>query len=49
MMGRVDIADRATKVLVGGFIESVKSLGEFADASQQKKEKEFRQKNILDF
>ena len=48
MLDRVDIADRATKVLLGGFIESVKSLGEFADASPENKEKEFRQKYMLD-
>ena len=39
---RVDIADQATKVLLKGFIESVKSLGEFHEATRKDKEKEFR-------
>ena len=39
---RVDIADKAKKVLVNGFVESVKSLESFADASLEEKEQEFR-------
>ena len=38
----MDIADQATKVLLNGFIESVKSLGEFHEATHEEKEKEFR-------
>ena len=39
---RVDIADKARKVLVNGFVESVKSLETFAEASLEEKEQEFR-------
>ena len=38
----MDIADQATKVLLNGFVESVKSLGDFSDATDEEKEKEFR-------
>ena len=41
----MDIADKAKKVLVNGFMESVKSLETFADASLEEKEREFR--NVL--
>ena len=43
---RVDISDRATKVLLNGFVESVKSLADFADAGEEEKEKEFRQNKV---
>ena len=39
---RVDIADKSKKVLLNGFIESVKSLEQFADAKEKDKAKEFR-------
>ena len=38
----MDIADQATKVLLNGFVESVKSLGDFSEATDEEKEKEFR-------
>ena len=40
----MDIADQATKVLLNGFVESVKSLGDFSEATDEEKEKEFRWK-----
>ena len=43
----MDISDRATKVLLNGFVESVKSLGDFAEADQEEKEKEFREGKLL--
>ena len=39
---RVDIADKSKKVLLNGFIESVKSLEQFADSKEKDKAKEFR-------
>ena len=44
---RVDIADKSKKVLLNGFIESVKSLEQFADAKEKDKEKEFRKTKKL--
>lgn len=38
----MDIADKSKKVLLNGFIESVKSLEQFADAKEKDKAKEFR-------
>ena len=42
-VSRVDIADKSKKKLLNGFIESVKSLELFADASHEEKSKEFRE------
>ena len=46
---RVDIADNSKKKLLNGFIESVKSLELFADASHEDKAKEFRKTDHLRF
>ena len=43
----MDIADKSKKVLLNGFIESVKSLEQFADAKEKDKEKEFRKTKKL--
>ena len=38
----MDIADNSRKVLVNGFVESVKSLEEHAESPEEEKEQEFR-------